>query len=188
MPLFMAEGYFTRAALPAAIGGPVPGARPLTICAPLGTATGLGDVIFDRAVAVCHEHGLAPRVTSVVLAAHGSRSDPASRRAAEAHAARIAGAGRFAAVRVAFIEETPSLKSVLGALDGDAVVVGLFALSGAHADRDIPAVIAAGRGRRPGKTYYTGAIGAEPAIASVVLDLVRDAAADAFGPQRTDFR
>ena len=177
VPMFMAEGHFTRVALPAAVGLGASAARPVTICAALGAGEGLAEVILGRAVAACREHGLAPNRTSVVLAAHGSRDNPASRCAATAQSERLAGSGRFAAVRVAFLEEAPSLPTALEALDGDVLVVGLFALPGGHAEHDIPAIIAAERGRRRGRTVYTGAVGADPAIANAVLDLVENAAA-----------
>jgi sirohydrochlorin ferrochelatase len=106
------------------------------------------------------------------LIGHGSPSDPASRRTAEWHAAPARAGGVFAAVRTAFLDESPTLAEVLPDLRRPAVAVGLFAAEGLHAGDDIPRLILR-HGRAP--LYYVGPIGVDPAIPDLVLEQVAEA-------------
>jgi sirohydrochlorin cobaltochelatase len=108
-PLFLSDGYFTRTLLPRRLeqAGALAGDRAVHILPPLGLDPALIGLILDRAQAVARAHGWVPACANLVLLAHGSSNNPASRRAAERVVAKIAALGVFARVRPAFLEEPP---------------------------------------------------------------------------------
>lgn len=183
VPMFMCDGRLARMAVPEALGTAhaARGGRPLIQCAPLGLAARLAAVIADRADAACWSVGLTARATHVILVGHGATADSASRRATLTQVGRVARLYRFATISFALLEEAPSLAEALAALPGDAVVVGLFVSEGCHADRDVPATLAALRAQRSSAVLYAGAIGAAPDVADVILEQVRQAAPFAAG-------
>src|SRR5207249_6278958 len=126
-PLFLADGYFTRVALPRLIDKArhVDSARAITVLPPLGLEPALVDVITDETAAVARARRIHPEEVTVVLLAHGSSKDKASRAAAGQLADRLHGRRRFREVRVALLEEPPSLAEAVADVQGPIVVVGL---------------------------------------------------------------
>jgi sirohydrochlorin cobaltochelatase len=172
-PLFLADGYFSRVRLPqliAAAQSEPASRRRIRVLPPLGLDPALAGVVAARAEAA--GASFAPALVTLVLLAHGTPRDPASRRATEAMAGRIAASGRFAAVRSAFLEEPPSLVAVLADVAGPAVVVGLFAGDGLHGGIDGPQLV--GKIARA-DVVWAGNAGNFTEIADVVAAAVRDA-------------
>ncbi|MGZ9104949.1 MAG: CbiX/SirB N-terminal domain-containing protein [Rhodoplanes sp.] len=141
-PLFLSDGYFTQTLLPRRLeqAGALAGDRAVHILPPLGLDPALIGLILDRAQAVARAHGWVPARANLVLLAHGSSNNPASRRAAERVAGKIAALGVFARVRPAFLEEPPYLDQTVA--HAPAVVVGLFAGEGLHGGGDAPQLVA----------------------------------------------
>jgi sirohydrochlorin ferrochelatase len=169
VPLFMSDGYFVRVALARALaaGGARDGRR-LCQAGPIGLMPSLTEVIERRALGACAEAGLMPGRCGLLLVAHGFTGSAASREAAAFHAGTLAATGRFRWIDTAFLEEEPMIPDQLAAQAGDMVVVGLFAAPGGHAAGDVPAALAADPRRGERRTLYTGAIGADPAVAGVI--------------------
>jgi sirohydrochlorin cobaltochelatase len=166
-PMFLAEGFFAGTRLPTAVGAAA-GTRRVHILPPLGLDRALADLVARKAGAAAQARGAAVAATTLVLLAHGSSRDAASRDATVDLAARLGG---FAAVRIALLEEPPSLAEVLDGIAGPAVVVGLFAGEGLHGGEDLPDLIA-------GRDVATaGIVGAWPEIAALVAAAVRRALA-----------
>jgi sirohydrochlorin cobaltochelatase len=166
-PMFLAEGFFAGTRLPAAVGAAA-GTRRVHILPPLGLDPALADLVAGKAAAAARDRGVAAEATTLVLLAHGSSRDAASREATMDLAARLGG---FAAVRIALLEEPPSLAEVLDGIAGPAVVVGLFAGEGLHGGEDLPDLIA-------GRDVATaGIVGTWPEIAALVAAAVRRALA-----------
>ena len=134
-PLFLWMGIHADAA-PRRLeqAGALAGDRAVHILPPLGLDPALIGLILDRAQAVARGRGWFPARASLVLLAHGSSNNPASRRAAERVAGKIAALGVFARVRPAFLEEPPYLDQTVA--HAPAVVVGLFAGEGLHGGGD----------------------------------------------------
>ena len=175
VPLFMAGGSYPSERIPALFGlngnrrageGPI-------FCPPVGLHPRLAEIVIERASARVDAEGIATRATTLLVVGHGSTKSDASYRATETQVARMREFDRFGCVVTAYLEQEPELSAVLASLTGPIVVVGLFAGEGAHACRDVPDLLA---GYRAGPVAYLGAIGADPAIADLVLDQV--AAAD----------
>jgi sirohydrochlorin cobaltochelatase len=174
-PLFLADGYFNRDRLPqliAAAQAPPATARRIRVLPPLGLDPGLVEVVAGRAQAAAGIAGFAPGSATLVVLAHGTPRDPASRQAAESVSNRLAATGRFAAVRPAFLEEPPSLAGVLADVAGAAVVIGLFAGEGLHGGVDVPQLI--GEIARA-DIAFAGNVGTFTEITDLVAAAVRDA-------------
>lgn len=175
VPLFMAGGSYPSQRIPALFGlngcsregdGPI-------FCPPVGLHPRLAEIVVARACARADAEGSALRATTLLVVGHGSTKSDASYHATETQAARMRGSDRFGHVVTAYLEQEPELSSVLVSLEGPLVAVGLFAGEGAHACRDVPELL---ESYESGPLAYLGAIGADPAIADLVLDQV--AAAD----------
>ncbi|MBL8574425.1 MAG: hypothetical protein JNM13_12170 [Hyphomicrobiaceae bacterium] len=162
VPLFMADGFFTRVKLPRDLAAQ--GAGMAEILAAAGLDPGVGDLIEAR----LREALGAPRADgSILICAHGSRSGvPDSRLAAEAMAGRLRAAG-WGEVACAYVEEAPFITDGLDADRRDAVI-GLFASLGTHAINDVAAEVAG----HPHVRLFIPAIGAEPEMAEVVAAMV----------------
>jgi len=143
-PLFLADGYFTRVALPQLVeqARQQDVARTISILPPVGLEPALADLIADEAVAAALAHAIAPEATTVVLLAHGSTKDRASRTAAEQMAQRMRQRGCFRDTRIALLEEPPSLAEAIAGTRGPVIVVGLFAGEGVHGADDARRLVA----------------------------------------------
>jgi sirohydrochlorin ferrochelatase len=83
----------------------------------------------------------------------------------EQFGARLRVLGRFAEVRIALLEEEPSLAEALGGARGPAIVIGLFAGDGLHAGRDVPRLIGA---LDRNDVAFAGPVGGWPELADLV--------------------
>jgi sirohydrochlorin ferrochelatase len=173
-PLFASNGYFTRDRLVQLIDEASGNAREIEILPPLGHDFGLPALVVDHIRRVALESGVTPMCWTAVLLGHGSRRNPASRKATERIAREIAKYGVCRDVAVAFLEERPHLDETVQSIDGPAIVVGLFSGDGLHGARDAPRLIAQlGRG----DVFYSGVIGSTPGIEKVVGCSVQSALA-----------
>lgn len=170
-PLFLADGYFTRIRLPQLIAQAGIDSDRIRTLPPLGLDPALASLVAAKASSTAHAGGYADQQVTVILLAHGSTKDAASRLAAEALAHRLGALKRFTAISCAFLEEPPALADVVARSPGPAVVVGLFAGEGLHGREDVPRLINALR--RP-DVSFAGNVGAWPGIADVVAATISD--------------
>src|SRR5262245_29749522 len=143
-PLFLSDGYFARVALPQLVAQAKQrdGTRTISILPPLGLEPALADVIVDEAVAATHSlTSLSPQ-TSIVLLAHGSKTDQASRMAAEQLADYVRQRQCFHDTRISLLEEAPLLADTIEGMSGPIIVVGLFAGEGMHGVDDAKRLVA----------------------------------------------
>ncbi len=204
VPLFLSEGYFTEQFLPRALGLRAEGAteftrvlerngRTLFYCRAIGTHPGMTEVILARAREVVRPGGAPPGETALLLAAHGTRRDPRSRRAAEHHAEAVRARGHFAGVHALFMEEEPRIAGWPRLVSApNVVVVPFFVSEGLHPREDIPILLGEDatlvrerlakeeetwinptliQGRR---VWYSASIGTDPLVADVIVERVRE--------------
>jgi len=138
-PLFMSDGWFVSHELPRRIGELRDGS--FAMLSPLGLDPTLHALCLDCARRAASERDLPLEETTVLLAAHGSPSDPRPREAAEKAARFIAAAGLFRDVRVGFVDEAPYLADA-ARLNGPALCLPFFAGRAGHVDVDLPQALA----------------------------------------------
>jgi sirohydrochlorin ferrochelatase len=140
-PFFMSEGYFTRKVLPRRVTAT--SAHNVTYLPPFGLDPELPGLCARRASAAFTQNGQNPADAVLVLAAHGSQTNPASAEATRSVANRIAAMAIFKEVRTGFVEEVPSIsEAARGIGAAPAVCLPLFATSGGHVEDDIPEALA----------------------------------------------
>lgn len=171
-PLFLADGYFTRKLLPRQLeeAGAFGRGRATCLLPPLGLDPALADLTLEEASAAAISQGWATYRTNLVLLAHGSSNNPASRLATEQMAETLAARNVFSRVGTAFLEERPSLRDAVAPLTEPVVVVGLFAGEGMHGGDDAPQLVAEiGRCN----VVSAGNIGGFAALPDVIADTIR---------------
>jgi sirohydrochlorin cobaltochelatase len=170
-PLFLSDGYFTRVALPRLVeeARHQDAGRVIRTLLPLGLEPALADVIADESVAAAHSRTNLPAETSIVLLAHGSKKDQASRVAAERLAGHIRQRQSFCDTRIALLEESPSLTEAIEGMSGPIVVVGLFAGEGMHGAHDAKRLVAE---LNRDDTMLIGPVGTFAGIETVIVSAV----------------
>ncbi len=171
-PLFASAGYFTRDRLVQLLDEANAEGRTIDVLAPLGLDPGLPDLVLDRATEVAFENGFAPEASAVILLAHGSRRNSASREATEGLARAIEKRAAFRSVGIALLEERPFLPEAAALVEGPAIVVGIFSGEGMHGARDAPRLIA---DLNRMDLVYAGVIGHLAGIENLVARSVTEA-------------
>lgn len=170
VPFFMEDGYFTRVAIPHALGGD----RRVRLCLPVGTHQAMPRLIANLARRALQRAALAPKDAALLLVGHGSASAPGRRLALHEHAEALARESLFARVEPACLEEPPFLPDALAALRSWPVMVaGFFAGQGLHPRDDVPQAIADEQSARGGAGHsviFCGSVGDEPGMAAVIRD------------------
>lgn len=169
VPFFMEDGYFTRVAVPRAVGD-----RTVTMRPPVGIHDAMAGLIQRQALAACAALGVPSRHAAVLVVGHGSASTPGRALALHRHSARVATTELFARVETACLEEAPFVADALSRLrTHPVVVIGFFANQGGHARDDVPALIArevAARGGAGLPVWFHGPVSAAPAMTEIILD------------------
>ena len=206
-PLFISEGYFATEIIPQELGFRYPENLKLKTqnsdwfyCRPVGSHDSMTAVILARAKEVVEKYPFprAPKNPEITLfiAGHGTEKNENSRRAIEQQVELIQAAKIYAAVHAIFLEEHPRIDESYALVQTkNMIVVPFFISDGLHTQVDIPVLlgetkrvverrVAAGQPvwRNPtqqnGKlVWYSPAVGTEPRMADVILERVREAAA-----------
>lgn len=170
-PLFASSGYFTRDRLVQLLDEAENNDRRVELLPPLGLDPGLPGLIVDRATLVARERGFSPAASTIILLAHGSRRNSASREATAHVAAAIENRERFQGVGIALLEERPFLDEALAHVRTPAIVVGMFSGDGMHGANDGPRLVAE---LNRNDVVYAGVIGNIPGIEDIVSRAVAD--------------
>ena len=168
-PLFASSGYFTRDRLVQLLDEANDQGRRVEVLPPLGLDPGLPGLVLDHATKVARESGLAPESCTLILLAHGSRRNTASREATEQVARAIEGRAGFRGIAIALLEERPFMDEAMALVQGPAVVVGMFSGEGMHGASDAPRLIAE---LNRNDVVYAGVIGNVAGIADIVAGSV----------------
>jgi len=150
VPFFMEDGFFTRVAVPRALGAGHQGvATRFLLCPPVGEHDGMADLLERRVIDSCAALDLSPAATAVLVVGHGSARAPGRALALHRQTARVAARGLFGQVRAACLEEAPFVADALQGLRAyQTAVVGFFAGHGGHVRDDVPTLVAAERAAR----------------------------------------
>ena len=177
-PVFMSDGYFTRTRLPQLLREALgrESKRRFQMLPPLGLEPGLSHLIARRLLATARERALAPEQTNVILLAHGSTKDPASRAAAEQIVDSVRRQALFRSVGLALLEEAPDLAEAACTMAGALIVFGLFAGEGLHGAQDAPRLVGQlGRADAIFAGTVTRLEGLEELMAAAIAKAIRSA-------------
>jgi sirohydrochlorin ferrochelatase len=139
-PFFMAGGWFTKVELPRRLEAA--GSGGLSVRAPFGESAAVTELAVDAAVSEAARQGWRADEVSLVLAAHGSGRSRVPAEAAGRIETAVRAAGRFAEVRLGFIEEAPSVAAVAAGLGDQAICLPLFVARWGHVVTDVPEALA----------------------------------------------
>lgn len=131
-PLFMADGWFVRSALPGRLGG-----HAGKVLSPLGLDPDLPAV----AAQILRQAGTG----SVLIAAHGSARSDWAAEAAQLFCNALAQHLPERKIALGFVEQAPSIAQVAETMPETmpkTICLPFFALGGAHVTEDIPAMLA----------------------------------------------
>ncbi|MDR3534086.1 MAG: CbiX/SirB N-terminal domain-containing protein, partial [Rhodopila sp.] len=112
VPFFMEDGYFTRVAIPRALGDD----PRIRLCPPIGVHDGMAGLIEHHALHACATMDTPSRSAAILVVGHGSASAPGRALALHRHASRVAATELFARVEAACLEEAPFIAPALSGL------------------------------------------------------------------------
>lgn len=198
VPGFISEGYFTQEIIPRELGIPqgetlakVDG-KTLIYSRPVGVHPSMTPLLIKRAREVAED--IDPKDCTLLIVGHGTALNQDSRRVVEQQAEEIRNSDTsFDEVIDTYMEEQPLISDWAEISHNDhVVIVPFFIADGLHSYQDIPVML--GIESEPteaasqrevfrnnpyklgNKTlYYSSAIGTDPSMADVILDLVREA-------------
>lgn len=195
VPLFISEGYFTQKVIPRelALEGActVKGFQELYYTAPVGSHPAMTKVILKKAQETAPE--LNPQETALFIVGHGTGLNENSALAAKKQVELIGAMGLYGKVLAAYMEEAPLISEWHTMSDKkNNLVVPFFISDGLHSYQDIPLLLGIETEMGPAASqaevfrknpyylhdkvlYYASAIGTEPAIEEVILELARSA-------------
>ena len=134
-PHFMADGWFTTEELPRRLGEA--GAGVFEIVPAFGLDPAVLRLCLRRAAEAVRANGYALGEVALVVAAHGSPSDPRPAAATDAAVRYLRQSGVFREVRAGFIDEAPFLADA-ARIDGPAICLPFFAGRAGHVEADLP--------------------------------------------------
>lgn len=136
-PLFMSDGYFVKQAIPQSINK----SHQAKVLPPIGLNRQLPRLVAKVALQIAKATGWVPDDCHLLLVAHGSKHDRASRNATGIVAKSIEEMDEFGSVSMSFLEESPFLEEQLASISGPLLVAGLFIGQGMHGSEDLPHAI-----------------------------------------------
>jgi sirohydrochlorin cobaltochelatase len=192
VPDFISEGYFTQKVIPREleITGPITRRdnKLIKYCEPVGSHPHMTDLLLMRAARTAPD--IPPEQTSLLIVGHGTGLNENSAVAVKTQVKEIRARHIYAQVDAAYMEEEPLISDWLSLTHfPNVVVVPFFISDGLHSYEDIPVLLgihteSAGAAsqqavfrRNPyllnGRAlYYASAIGADPMMAEIILEMV----------------
>lgn len=165
VPMFLAEGYFTRQVVPRELGS----VRPHKLWPPIGVHPRMPELVLARA----HSMPVEPRRSVLIVIGHGTERSVTSSHSVEAITERLRECSDYAGVHCGFLDQKPYIANVLEQNRAARIVmVPYFMADGWHVRETIPRSLGltGKRTNRNGRTiWYTQAVGTLPEIADLVL-------------------
>ena len=138
-PHFMTDGWFSSSELPRRLRAS--GAGEVEFLPAFGLDPAVPRLCLRRAREAVLAAGHAPGEAALLLAAHGSPSDPRAAAVARAAAHFLAGSSLFREVRTGFVDQAPFLADA-ARIDGPALCLPFFASRAGHVAADLPQALA----------------------------------------------
>lgn len=164
-PLLMADGIFSRKALPDAVNASGIAGK-AELLPPIGCLPDLHRLVVRETKAIAQQRQRPPHV---VVVGHGSRSNPTSRESVMAVVALMNEIDLFLSVQPAFLDDEPDINEVVSRLDGQTIIVPYFWSTGLHAGTGLRDAV---EGRR-GQFHIATTIEALPGVEDVIIAAVK---------------
>lgn len=196
IPIFTAQGFFTRAVIPAELrlAGAFTSAAGRTVryARTLSEHPRLAQVVRERVIAGLRAANVSGEHAAVALIGHSTKRNPDSRQATETQAELLRQAGIAAEVAALYLDDTPEIEAIFTLTDAPIIVaVPFFVALGSHVTQDVPARLGlpmgATRGHIQGRdVIYTDPVGVDDSLGQVILDLALEAGAPIHSPVPTE--
>ena len=186
VPLFTAQGYFTRTVIPAEMG--LDGAltqqngRTIRYTRTLSEHSYLTQVVEQRIRDMLRDHQLDPAQTAVAVIGHSTRRNPESRKATEAQAEHLRQIGIAAEIQAVYLDDSPEIPEIFTLTSAPTLIaVPFFLAAGSHTTIDVPGELGLEPGQNQGvingrQVYYTAPVGVDDMLREVIIELAREAA------------
>lgn len=193
VPLFTAQGYFTRTVIPAEmeLAGTIThrDGRTIRYTLPLGEHPSASHIVRRRIEDTLAQANLPPAQTAIGIIAHGTRRNPQSRDAAFAQTQLLQEANLAAEVVTVFLDDSPSIPELYTLThQPNIIAMPYFVALGSHTTLDIPAKLGLPPGQSianiQGRTvYYTLPVGDSDELPDAILELSRSVDAPLYPPR-----
>lgn len=184
VPVFTAQGYFTREVLPAEMGldGPLTlrGKRRIHLTPTVGEHKLLDGIVNARLRDTIAKFDLQPGQTAAAIIGHGTLRNRNSRAAAKAQANRLRALGWLKEVVAVYLDDEPAIPSVYdNTCSPNIIALPYFLAEGSHVTQDVPRALGLSGQRTPElvhrrRVYYCEPVGADKSICDVILELARE--------------
>ena len=187
VPLFTAQGFFTRAVIPAEMGLAESltrtGERVIRYARTLSEHPYLGEVVHQRIVEALASRHYSPQETAVTIIGHGTRRNAESRAATEAQVRAIKASGLVKEVVATYLDDAPAIQDVYELTSAAHIIaVPFFLAKGSHTTIDVPEALGLTAGANAGciqgrDVYYTDPVGTDDTLIEAILELAKAAGA-----------
>jgi len=184
VPVFTAQGYFTRDVLPAEMGlrGPLTrrGKRRIHLTPTVGEHRLLDAIVNARLRDAVDRFGLQPRQTAAAIIGHGTPRNRSSRDAAKAQADRLRALGWLREVVAVYLDDEPAIPSVYrDTCSPNIIALPYFLAAGSHVTQDVPRALGlsnaqAAQSVNRRDVFYCEPVGTDESICDVILELARE--------------
>lgn len=184
VPVFTAQGYFTRDVLPAEMGleGALTrrGKRRIHLTPTVGEHHLLDAIVDSRLCDTIAKFGLQPGRTAAAIIGHGTPRNRNSRAAARAQAERLRALGWLKEVAAVYLDDEPAIPTVYrDTRSPNIIALPYFLAEGSHVTRDVPRALGLSGGHEPQtvngrRVHYCEPVGTDETICDVILELARD--------------
>ncbi len=189
VPMLSGNGYITDTLIPDALAA-ISKTVNVRLCEPLGCHPDIARLMADRALSVIAEQNLERQRVSILLCAHGNANNPQNARQTKALAANIEILTGGLQTNAAFIEEEPLISSWPSMTNAEHLIVLPFLIGGGlHGAEDIPVMLGLDAhiekfsdnapfigpfSTHDAQIWCCRALGFEPAISGLILDLANE--------------
>jgi sirohydrochlorin cobaltochelatase len=179
LPMFTAQGYFTRQVIPHEIA-PLPAGLSVRTTRALGEHPRIGDIVRQRARDAIAAHGLAAESVALAVIGHGTRNNPTSRAATEAQAEALRALGIAREVAAVYLDDDPDIPTVYDTTSAPVLVaIPYFLALGSHTAIDVPEALGLPDGQTEAevngrRVIYAPPIAADGGLLDIVLSLLAE--------------
>ncbi|PJF23399.1 MAG: hypothetical protein CUN56_01175 [Phototrophicales bacterium] len=177
VPVFTAQGYFTRQVIPAEMRLHE---RRVYYTRTLGEHYAVTNIIIELIQSTLTKYNLQPSQSAVALIGHGTKRNPESRTATKQKAAYLRGINLVSQVIDVYLDDEPDIPSIYDNTNTPHIIaVPFFLAPGSHVTSDVPQALGIDDLHAPQRikgrwVYYTTPIGIHHTICELILALANE--------------